>query len=305
MKKIIPSAILASLALLSIARTPSSLPLQSPDCGRIDRHNLYSSNLADSIAIDVWLPEGYNPADTILYPVIYMHDGQHLFDATNTWNHQAWEMDSVACKLINEDLITPPVIVGIHSDPDLRVSQLMPQNAVANAGLEDLMSEFRLEGNPVLGNQYTYFVVDELIPYINNNYSVLANRENTFTMGSSMGGLMSLYLICKYPDTFGGAGCLSTHWYGSLKDDRFGNAMMEFVETYLPDPATHKLYFDHGTTTIDAYYGPWEEKALKIAERHGYQPGMNLLSVVAEGAPHNEDAWKRRVAIPLEFLLKK
>lgn len=114
---------------------------------------------------------------------------------------------------------------------------------------------------------------------------------------------MSLYLISMYPETFGGAACLSTHWYGSLNaGDLFGNAMIDFVENHLPDPSTHRLYFDHGTSTIDAYYGPWETKALLKAQEKGYVYGVNLYSYIDYGAPHEEKAWAGRVARPLQFL---
>ncbi len=80
--------------------------------------------------------------------------------------------------------------------------------------------------------------------------------------------------------------------------------MINFVEHYLPDPSTHRLYFDHGTSTIDAYYGPWETKALLKAQEKGYVYGENLDSYIDYGAPHEEKAWAGRVARPLRFLFR-
>ncbi len=290
-----------------------TLPIQQADRGTVNRHLVYSPELADSIAIDVWVPESYGyKIESYGYkigerfPVIYMHDGQNLYDRNTTWNGQSWEMDSTASSLIEKGDIPPVIIVGIHSDPAKRVSQLMPQQAVAEAGLDELMAEVKLKGQPVLGDRYADFVVNTLKPLIDKEYNTLPDRAHTTVMGSSMGGLMSLYLICRQPDVFGAAGCLSTHWYGSLDaGDSFGNAMMKFMENYLPDPKTHRLYFDHGTETIDAYYGPWEEKALKIARDKGYVDGENLDSFIDVGASHNEDAWEKRVDRPLRFLLGK
>lgn len=279
-------------------------PIQNPDCGIIERVRMMAPQLNDSIDIDVWLPCNYDAGKK--YPVLYMHDGQNLFDSATTWNHQAWEMDRTSCQLIDADIVNPYIIVGIHSDASKRVSQLMPQQAVANAGLEDLMAEVKLKGEPVLGDKYAEFVVNTLKPYIDNSYSTLSDREHTAVMGSSMGGLMSLYLICQYPDVFGSAGCLSTHWYGSLDaGSRFGEAMMDYVQKNLPDPSKHRLYFDHGTSTIDAYYGPWETEALLIAQKKGYQYGVNLDSYIDYGAPHEESAWAARVARPLRFIFGK
>lgn len=282
--------------------TNAANPLQTPEYGRIERLNVVSPQLNDTIDIDVWLPEDYN-SDT-KYPVLYMHDGQNLFDANTTWNHQSWEMDRAADSMINKGEIPPFIIVGIHSDADKRVSQLMPQQAVSNAGLDELLDEVKLKGKPVLGDKYADFVVNTLKPLIDTKYATLPDRSNTFVMGSSMGGLMSLYLISEYPETFGGAGCLSTHWYGSLgAGNKFGEAMMQYVDNKLPDADNHRIYFDHGTATIDVYYGPWNTQALLIAQKKGYQYGTNLDSYVDYGAPHEESAWSARVNRPLYFLL--
>lgn len=296
--------ILASLFMCVLLSVYASSPIQHADCGRIERLKIASPQLNDTIDVDVWLPENFSQTER--YPVLYMHDGQNLYDAATTWNHQSWEMDSTACRMIGEGKTPPFLIVGIHSDPATRVAQLMPQKAVADAGLEELMAKVKLKGQPVLGDQYADFVVSTLKPLIDSYYPTLSERENTVVMGSSMGGLMSLYLISEYPEVFGAAGCLSTHWYGSLDaGSKFGDAMMRYVKSSLPDPATHRLYFDHGTSTIDAYYGPWETQALLIAQKKGYQYGVNLDSYIDFGAPHEERAWAARVSRPLNFLLSK
>lgn len=296
--------VIASMLVGSILSSSASSPIQKADCGIIERLRVVSPQLNDTIDVDVWLPENFTHSER--YPVLYMHDGQNLYDAATTWNHQSWEMDSTACRMIAEGKIPPFLIVGIHSNPAIRVAQLMPQKAVVDAGLEELMAEVKLKGRPVLGDQYADFVVATLKPLIDSIYPTLPDRENTAVMGSSMGGLMSLYLISEYPEVFGGAGCLSTHWYGSWDaGTKFGDAMMRYVENNLPDPATHRIYFDHGTSTIDAYYGPWETQALLIAQMKGYQYGKNLDSYIDYGAPHEENAWARRVSRPLYFLLGK
>ncbi len=277
--------------------------IQKADTGSVERLCVVSPELQDSIYVDVWLPDGFGEDPAQRYPVLYMHDGQNLYDANTTWNRQSWEMDVTAGRLIKDGEVPPFIIVGIHSDPEKRVSQLMPQQAVKEAGLDELMAEVKLKGKPVLGDKYAAFVVENLKPLIDRTYPTLADRENTMVMGSSMGGLMSLYLISMYPDIFGGAACMSTHWYGSLNaGDSFGNAMIDFVDRHLADPETHRLYFDHGTSTIDAYYGPWETKALLKAQEKGYVYGKNLDSYIDFGAPHEEKAWASRVARPLRFL---
>ncbi len=286
------------------AENGSTAPaIQKADTGSIERLIVESPQLQDSIVVDVWLPEGFGTDPALRYPVLYMHDGQNLYDANTTWNGQSWEMDAAASQLIMEGEVPPFIIVGIHSDPEKRVSQLMPQLAVKEAGLDELMAEVKLKGQPVLGNKYAAFVVETLKPLIDKTYPTLPDAADTMVMGSSMGGLMSLYLISMYPEKFGGAACLSTHWYGSLNaGDLFGNAMIDFVENHLPDPSTHRLYFDHGTSTIDELYGLWETKALLKAQEKGYVYGKNLDSYIDYGAPHEEKAWAGRVERPLRFL---
>lgn len=301
-KTILSLIILLFPASFSPVFSKGNTPLQKAECGKVQRLSIPSPQLNDTIDVDIWLPEGFTKEKR--YAVLYMHDGQNLYDASTTWNHQSWEMDKAGCHLMESDPDHPFIIVGIHSDPAKRVSQLMPQKAVQNAGLDELMAEVKLKGQPILGDKYADFVVNTLKPIIDAEYPVLSDREHTMVMGSSMGGLMSLYLICEYPETFGGAGCLSTHWYGSLDaGNRFGDALMAFISSSLPSPSTHRLYFDHGTTTIDAYYGPWNTRALQIAQEKGYRYGIDLDSYVDYGAPHEESAWAARVQRPLRFLM--
>ncbi len=312
--KVFRAVALASVCMIGVlsggkvyaAVNDSDTPaIQKADTGHIERLLVASPQLQDTIVVDVWLPEGFGSDQTQRYPVVYMHDGQNLYDANTTWNGQAWEMDATAGQLIKGGEVPPFIIVGIHSDPEKRVSQLMPQQAVKEAGLDELMAEVKLKGQPVLGDKYAAFVVETLKPLIDKTYPTLSDPADTMVMGSSMGGLMSLYLISMYPEKFGGAACLSTHWYGSLSaGDLFGNAMIDFVENHLPDPSTHRLYFDHGTSTIDAYYGPWETKALLKAQEKGYVYGKNLDSYIDYGAAHEEKAWAGRVIRPLRFLLE-
>jgi predicted alpha/beta superfamily hydrolase len=115
-------------------------------------------------------------------------------------------------------------------------------------------------------------------------------------MGSSMGGLISLYAISQYPQVFFGAGCVSTHWSAGLE------VLVDELAKMLPDPGTHRLYFDYGTTGVDAPYEPYQLQMDKYLRAAGYTES-NWLTRKFEGADHNEAAWRARVKIPLEFLL--
>lgn len=280
-------------------------PLQHASSGSVDRLYVYSPELTDTVTVDIWTPEGYDPHGTRRYPVIYMHDGQNLFDAATTWNHQAWEMDSVTSSLIAAGVIEAPVIVGVHSVSNTRIGDLMPQKVLDyNPALTETLTSAFPEIT-VRGDAYASFLVNTLKPLVDTTYCVRPDASSTSVMGSSMGGLMSIYALCEYPATFGGAGCLSTHWVGTVDGNpAFPNAMLDYLRDKLPADGAHKLYLDHGTTSIDSLYGPWNTRVIALAESVGYSTPATLDTLTATGAGHEERYWAARVARPLSFLLK-
>ncbi len=285
-------------------------PIQTPSSGRIDRHYIYSPELQDSVTVDVWLPATYLADTTLRLPVLYMHDGQNLFDAATTWNHQSWEMDSVVTSLAEAGKITPPVIVGVHSVAETRKGDLMPVSPIANhAELKDSVDSF-IGGKGLRGDLYAGFIANTLRPAVETEYRVLTGPENTSLMGSSMGGLMSMYMLCEYPEVFGSAACLSTHWIGTVEfmeaeDYRFPDAMLGYEKANLPRDGRHRIYFDHGTRTLDAWYGKWDEIAVGNAREAGYTEPCTLGYYIDQDGAHEEASWERRVHIPLQFLYGK
>lgn len=239
----------------------------------------------------VMLPPGYDEAQS--YPVLYMHDGQMLFDSTTTWNKQEWGMDEVVTKLIHEKKIRPVIVVGIYNTGN-RALEYMP-----NAPRTEIDTMERPKGydGEVMSDHYLKFLTKELKPFIDETFATQREPENTFIMGSSMGGLISCYAISEYPEVFGGAACLSTHW------PAMDGVFLKYVEKNLPDPDTHKIYFDHGTATLDSLYEPFQEKVDVYVANQGYTQGENWMTKKFEGANHSENAWRKRVHMPLEFLL--
>ncbi len=298
-----------TLAHESSASVP---PVQTATVGSIDRHYLYSPQMGDTITIDVWTPESYALSPAQRYPVIYMHDGQNLFDATTTWNGQSWEMDSVVSSLASDGAIPYAVIVGVHSVNATRIGDLMPENALnyITSEPDSALREF-MSYSPIRGNAYVSFLVNTLKPCIDSLYNVTTNRDSTFVMGSSMGGLMSIYAMSEYPDIFGGAGCLSTHWVGTLDGDTtFADAMYKYLSEKLPRDGKHKLYLDHGTISIDSLYRSDDDRVVALAKTMGYvsdrqDSEINFETHIEEGAGHEEKYWAARVERPLRFLLNK
>jgi predicted alpha/beta superfamily hydrolase len=114
-----------------------------------------------------------------------------------------------------------------------------------------------------------------------------------------MGGLISLFALLEYPDVFGGAGCLSTHWPAG------GDGLVDFLGQALPKAGQHRLYFDFGTETLDAGYEPYQRRMDDWVHAAGYRSCQDWVTHKFAGAEHSERAWRARVGIPLRFLLSR
>lgn len=279
--------------------------------GSIKRYEKFPSVNVDPRTVDVWLPEGYSARKR--YAVLYMHDGQMLFDSTTTWNHQEWGVDEMVTKLTREGKIQDVIVVGIWNNQNKRHSEYFPQKPfeMLTQTMQDSLlmvnrrPNQRLLVTRVYSDAYLRFLVQELKPFIDRTFATKADRAHTFIAGSSMGGLISMYAISEYPSVFGGAACLSTHWPGAFitEDNPIPTVFFEYLKGHLPDPQTHKLYFDYGTATLDALYEPFQQKADVIIRTKGYT-AKNWMTRKFEGEDHSEVAWRRRLHIPLTFLLK-
>lgn len=279
--------------------------------GKVERLEKFKSQFVDARHVDVWLPEGYSTSDK--YAVLYMHDGQMLFDPASTWNKQAWQVDSIAGQLISENKIQKCIIIGIWNNDKKRHPEYFPQNVYATFSLEqkkfisDILikrGKIDTEFNPISDN-YLRFIVEELKPYIDRTYATYTDQKHTFISGSSMGGLISLYAICEYPSVFGGAACLSTHWTGIYQnnDNPIPDAIISYLKKNLPNPKNHKIYFDYGDKTLDSLYRPWQEKVDVVMKAKGFSTN-NWKTQFFAGKDHSEQSWRERFLIPLEFLLR-
>lgn len=303
--------ILAALLLAApgVARADAGTPVPKPSIGSVQRLAAFPSQNVPARDVDVWLPPGYSSKRK--YAVLYMQDGQMLFDAGITWNKQEWRADETAARLMAEGKTRPFIIVGIHNGGKRRHVEYFPQKPF-EALPEDFRSQLLgMNRNPqqvlfdgtVDSDAYLKFLVEELKPYIDSHFSVATGPEHTAVMGSSMGGLISLYAISEYPQAFGGAACLSTHWPGifTVENNPIPQAFFDYMQGALPDPATHRIYFDHGTATLDALYPPLQIRADAVMRQRGYTEAR-WRTQAFPGAEHSEQAWAARLDIPLQFL---
>lgn len=121
-----------------------------------------------------------------------------------------------------------------------------------------------------------------------------------------MGGLISMYAQCEYPQVFGGAACLSTHWLGSFTNQHnaIPDAFIAYLKTHLPPANSHRWYFDCGDQTLDAYYPEIQHRVDEVLKAKGYN-SSHWITRYYPGENHSEQAWRKRLAVPLRFLLKQ
>lgn len=279
--------------------------------GRLDQYPKFASKLAGPHDVQVWLPDGYDPKGQP-YPVIYMNDGQNLFEPSHSFGGKDWNVDGTLSRLILEKKVPPAIIVGISST-NLRGREYLPQKIYAH--LPDTSKAIIDAGGygPPISDNYLAFLVTELKPFIDNHYNTAKDADHTSIMGSSMGGLISFYAQMEYPETFGASASLSMHWLlGSPRSplpegEDYPDQVISAFESYITQrglkPTDLRLYFDHGTETLDAKYRPFSLRFESMMAKNGFVRGSNYTSQVFVGTAHTESAWAERLDVPLQFLL--
>ena len=271
---------------------------------KVVMHYNFKSQFVPSRTIRVWLPEGYSA--TKKYDVLYMHDGTMLFDATTTWNHQEWGVDEAMDSLVNLGRIRPTIVVGIDNRTNTmdRVAEYCPDDVgellPAGKQLYDGL------GTPH-GNDYLRFLIEELKPFIDSAYSTYPDRDHTWIMGSSCGGLISSYALCKYPQVFAGAACMSTHSTLAADVNHPDPDAITAYRTYLLQhltPNSCLLYFDRGDQTLDANYAESQDAINQALWAAGWDED-HFMYRFFPGAAHEEKYWRARLDIPLRVMLGK
>jgi len=242
--------------------------------------NFHSHILPEDRDLIVYLPGGYETHPEKHYPVLYLHDGQNLFDPDTAFvKGEDWQADDTAETLSKAGVIEPVIIVGIYNTPS-RIEDYTPvKDQKKRGGQADL---------------YGRMIVEEVKPFIDQTYRTLQDAWHTGLGGSSLGGLVSIYLGLQYPEVFGKLAVISPSVWWSNK------AIIEFVDELLLKPRV-KIWLDMGTaeggrTLKDA-------NALRDAlVRKGWVLGDDLQYTVVEGGVHSERSWGERVGRVLNFL---
>ena len=279
--------------------------------GTLVHHQSFRSDLVETRPVDVWLPEGYSTSESRRYPVIYMHDGQFIFDQplspyTSIWERIKgsfygglfWNVDEIMSRLMADELIPPVMVVSVWNLPDVkRRTEYMPQKPVTEEVDEILRGESDITREAITSDNYLKFLASELKPFIDKTYRTKPDSKNTVIMGSSMGGLISAYAISEYPEVFGAAACLSTHW------GLGAGAVVEWYKKTWPTAGKHRLYFDYGTKMLDADYEPFQKEMDAVLRQKGFRQNEDWITRRFEGANHTPKAWRDRLHIPIKFLL--
>lgn len=239
-------------------------------------HNVPSVHLEHARDVIVWLPPQYDSEPDRRFPVLYAQDGQNLFDPHTAFAGVPWDLEKVATHLINEQRVEPFIIVGIYNTPE-RLHEYNPLRQQ--------------------GQQYGRFIVDELMPAIDGSLRTLGGRRNAL-IGSSMGALISTAFLWWHSDHFFGAAAMSPSYWVFWQAGGPANWLYhQHVRPLQPS----MLYVDRGTDGPEARIAPYAKEVIGVARDVGFA-AKRVKYHVAKGGQHNEDSWRSRVHVPLEFL---
>jgi predicted alpha/beta superfamily hydrolase len=254
--------------------------------GDVRQHPPIASRFVRDRAVRVWLPPDYERDRDRRYPVVYFHDGNNVLDAATAFIGVEWGADETADRLIRAGRVPPFIIVAVDNTPDR-------------------MAEYTWVPDPRFGGggraaEYARYLVEELKPSIDSTYRTRPEAGHTVVVGSSLGGIVSLWLGLRHPEVFGRVGCVSPAAWWARRDIVRGAAMAA--------RAPERVWIDIGTEEGTARAGAreWLEDARALRDALAARPdaaAMTLHHEEVEGARHDERAWAARLDRILEFLL--
>ncbi len=225
---------------------------------------VYSPQLRNYRTVRVWVPPSYSDSTQRQYSVLYCHDGQNIFDPSGSISQHEWQLDETATDLISKGKMESLIIVGIDNNPHARTEEYSPVH---------------------LGKPYEDFLVNTLKPMIDSTYRTRPDRDHTYVMGSSMGGIISFDILLNYPQVFSKAFCLSPAF---LVDH---NEIVKRVRRSDSFPKDSFFLIRNGDLELDAQLQPAEAKMIKAMKKIGMKPGVDFDYQQVKGARHSESDW--------------
>lgn len=298
-------ALLGLLAALLCGQAAAAQP-----AGRLIEYEHVAAERLPEQRLTIWLPPGYDRVRR-RYPVVYMHDGHNLFDPAKSNFNKVWAADKAMLAAMRGQGIEPHIIVGIWAPGGDRYRQYLPQSLHDAASGAPRAAMDAMIGGPVISRAYLDWLAGPLKQWVDARFRTRTGRDDTAIIGSSMGGLMSCYAILERPETYSRAGCISSHW-PAADPRKVGEANRELIALWdrwfaerLGHPDGRRIWLDHGTGTLDAYYAPYQQVIdVRIAEE-GWRRGVDFESKVYPGAEHEENAWAARLPEVLGWLLRR
>jgi len=255
--------------------------------GNIKRHRAFPSGiLGNRRDVLVYLPRGYRRLSRRRYPVLYLHDGQNVFDAATSFAGVEWGVDETVERLIKENFMEPLIVVAVANTGEQRIHEYAPTRGVIDAKAK------RKKRSKGLAREYGRFLMGELKPYIDRKYRTNPDAEFTGLGGSSLGGLVTLAIGILYPHAFRRLMVMSP----SIWWDDF--AIYRLVDSIEQKPPL-KIWLDTGTAEPG-----WEQgrELLNRLLEKGWKLQKDIQYMEAQGANHSEAAWAARVEPALRFL---
>ncbi len=242
--------------------------------------NFRSKYLRNQRDIVVYVPPDYDQQPERRYPVLYMHDGQNLFDAATAFNGQDWHVAQTADYAISAGLVEPLIVVGIYNTGKTRLREYTPTSVP------------RLGGGRA--DRYAKFLMEEVKPVVDRDYRTKPEASQTGIAGSSLGGLVSIYLGLKFSNVFSKVAALSPSvWWNQ-------RVILKFAQAAPLEPRP-RIWLDIGTREGPRIVDD-VERFRDVLLSKGWQSDRDLHYERVEGAEHNEAAWAARVGPFLQFL---
>lgn len=249
----------------------------------------------DGRLVDYWSPD--KPTNHLLIA----HDGQNIFDRATSTHRKTWRMAHSAIRVSQELGIVPPAIIGVFhsrssSNPWGRILDLAPQDPFQN-GVESPEANEEISVDALQGNRYLEDITEVITPAICTELNLAINHTNKAVVGSSLGGLASLYAIGKRPDFFTTCLALSPHW--TAGETPLVNALLDS----LPTPGKNKIWMSRGTRGKDSDYEPFQDYANQKMLSAGWREGEDFITRVYKKSGHNEKSWAKYLDHPMKFWL--
>jgi predicted alpha/beta superfamily hydrolase len=244
--------------------------------------NFHSEVLNNKRKIRIYLPPSYASDQNKHYPVLYVHDGQNVFHAAESFSGESWNLHQTAEKLIKKKLIEEIVIVAADNMGEERLSEYAHQDGF-----------YKGERVKAQGFKYEKFLIQELMPFIEENYRIKKGAENTALMGSSMGGLVTFNIGLRRTDLFSKLAVMSpSFWWGK-------SSPLEKINSYNYQNLNSKIWLDTGDA--EGKFMSFTEEVISRLKYLKQSLNLDLLYYQVPGAVHSETAWAARVHCPLIY----